>query len=170
METPTDQLRVFEIEIVTQVLTITAKDQEEAEAKYDAHFDGDACPCGKDECDCVDDSEEVYHITTEITPEVVHTLASLLEKRNEQVLATTEEDRNKIDGENPIVFAESAPNRFVLMSMFFEDVPGGHNDGVLIQEDTDLGDTIVKYFNDTESIEITEGAVYDWALAFYEKD
>ena len=56
------------MEVVTQVLTITADNMEQAEEKYAAHFDysGD-CPCGEGGCDCVEDSEDCYHITTELT-------------------------------------------------------------------------------------------------------
>jgi hypothetical protein len=58
----------FQMEVVTQVLTITADDMEQAEEKYAAHFDysGD-CPCGDSDCSCVEDSEDCYHITTDIT-------------------------------------------------------------------------------------------------------
>jgi hypothetical protein len=57
----------FTMEVVTQVLTITADDINQAEEKYAAHFDysGD-CPCGDSDCDCVEDSEDCYHITTEL--------------------------------------------------------------------------------------------------------
>lgn len=59
-------MRLYEMAIVTQVLTIEAASEEEAEAKYDAYFGGDACPCGADDCDCVKDSEDTYHITTDL--------------------------------------------------------------------------------------------------------
>jgi hypothetical protein len=94
-------------------------------------------------------------------------ILEVLQTRNEQVIATTEEDREDLNEDNPIVFAESAPNRFRVMSMFFEDVVGGNNDGVNITEDTDLGEITVKYFTDKDEIELTEGAVYDWAIDFY---
>lgn len=94
-------------------------------------------------------------------------ILEVLKTRNEQVIATTEEDREDLNEDNPIVFAESAPNRFRVMSMFFEDVVGGNNDGVNITEDTDLGEITVKYFTDKDEIELTEGAVYDWAIDFY---
>ena len=55
----------FTMEVVTQVLTITADDQDQAEEKYAAHFGDGDCPCGDSDCDCVEDSEDVYHITTE---------------------------------------------------------------------------------------------------------
>jgi hypothetical protein len=54
------------MEVVTQVLTITADNEEQAELKYESHFDYSVpCPCGDGGCDCVVDSEEVYHLTTE---------------------------------------------------------------------------------------------------------
>jgi hypothetical protein len=57
---------IYTMEVVCQVLTITADNEEQAEAKYDAYFDMDEdCPCGVEDCDCVEDSEDCYHITTE---------------------------------------------------------------------------------------------------------
>ena len=103
-------------------------------------------------------------------------LRKVLEKRNEQVLALTEEVREELEeaedmGEsNPVLFAEQAPNRFSVMSLFFEDVVGGDNDGVNITEDTDIGEITIKYFTDEDEIELTEGAVYDWALNFYKNN
>jgi hypothetical protein len=62
-------MKTYLMEVVTQTLTIQANSEGEAELKYDAYFNGwgDAdCPCGKGtECDCVDESEECYHNTTE---------------------------------------------------------------------------------------------------------
>lgn len=54
------------MEIVTQVLTITADTEEQAEEKYAAHFGDGDCPCGNDDCDCVEDSEDCYHNTEKI--------------------------------------------------------------------------------------------------------
>jgi hypothetical protein len=53
----------YTMEVVTQVLTIDALTQEEAEAKYDAYFSAELCPCGAEDCSCVEDSDDVYHIT-----------------------------------------------------------------------------------------------------------
>ena len=100
-------------------------------------------------------------------------IIEVLQTRNEQVIALTDEVREELEGaedmgvSNPILFAEQGPNRFRVMSMFFEDVAGGHNDGVKITEDTDLGEITVKYFTDFAEIELTEGAVYDWAIDFF---
>lgn len=51
------------MEVVTQVLTIDALTQDEAEDKYNAYFNEEPCPCGNDDCDCVEDSEDCYHNT-----------------------------------------------------------------------------------------------------------
>jgi hypothetical protein len=59
-------MKVYEMAVVTQVLTIEAENEDQAEAKYDAYFSEEECPCGATDCDCVEDSEETYHITTEI--------------------------------------------------------------------------------------------------------
>jgi len=97
----------------------------------------------------------------------------VLQTRNEQVIALTDEVRAELEeaedmgASNPIIFAEQGPNRFRTISLFFEDVAGGDNDGVNITEDTDLGEITVKYFTDRDEIELTEGAVYDWAIDFY---
>jgi hypothetical protein len=96
-----------------------------------------------------------------------------LNERNAQVIALTEQLREELeenDAENPILFAEQAPNRFSLMSLFFEDKVGGNNDGVRIQEDLDTNDITVHYFTDADEIELTEGAVYDWAIEFYKNN
>lgn len=100
-------------------------------------------------------------------------ILEVLQTRNEQVIALTDEVREELEGaddmgvSNPILFAEQGPNRFRIMSMFFEDVAGGHNDGVKIQEDLDLGEITITYFTDEDETQLTEGAVYDWALNFY---
>jgi hypothetical protein len=98
------------------------------------------------------------------------TISEVLAKRNAQVLAVTDEDRDEMDENNPIVFAESGPNRFSLMSMFFEDKVGGDNDGVQIQEDLDCGEITVKYFTEEGEVELTEGAVYEWAINHYREN
>ena len=58
------KLKVFVMSVVTETLTIWANDEMEAEDKYDAHFNGDACPCGNKDCECVLVGDECYHITT----------------------------------------------------------------------------------------------------------
>lgn len=88
-----------------------------------------------------------------------------LEDRNAQVLATTEEDRENLNEDNPIIYAESAPNRYQTVTLFFPE-----EDGVRIEEDLDLHLFRVYYFNDESETELTEGAVYDWALDYYDKN
>ena len=86
----------------------------------------------------------------------------MLAERAAAILAYTDEDRDAMDESNPITYAESAPNRFHLMSLFFSEI-----DGVQIQEDCDLNEITIKYFKDDEAVELTEGPVYDWALNMY---
>jgi hypothetical protein len=85
--------------------------------------------------------------------------------REEQLLALTQEERDTGDDSNPILFAESGPNRFHIMTLFFPE-----GDGVRIQTDLDLDEVTVEYFNDSQTIELTEGPIYDWAIEIYELD
>ena len=62
-------MKLYEMAVVTQVVMVRANSEEEAEAKYDAYFSEEECPCGAPECECVHDSEDTYHITTEIGEE-----------------------------------------------------------------------------------------------------
>ena len=62
-------MKLYEMAIVTQVLTVRANSEDEAEAKYDAYFNEEECPCGAPECECVNDSEDTYHITSELGEE-----------------------------------------------------------------------------------------------------
>jgi hypothetical protein len=59
-------MKLYEMAVVTQVLTIRANSEDEAEEKYNAYFNDEECPCGQSECDCVEDNGDTYHITTEI--------------------------------------------------------------------------------------------------------
>ena len=95
-----------------------------------------------------------------------------LELRARQILATTDEMRDEADENNPIIFAESGPNRFSVMSLFFEDKVGGVNDGVTIQEDLELNEITIKYFTEAyaDTIELTSGPVYEWALNYYKEN
>jgi hypothetical protein len=90
---------------------------------------------------------------------------SNLKLREEQVMAVIEAERDSGSEDNPILFAESGPNRFHIMTLFFPE-----GDGVTIQTDLDLDEVTVKYFNDTESIELESGPLYDWAIDLYESD
>lgn len=91
-----------------------------------------------------------------------------MKEREEQILALTNKVREELDDlgeDNPILSAESAPNRFNLLSLFFTD-----SDGVQVQEDLDLNEIKVNYFTDEGEVELTEGAVYDWAVEFYKQN
>ena len=97
-------------------------------------------------------------------------LIELIAIRAAQVLATSDADRDAGDETNPIIFAESGPNRFNVMSLFFEDKPGGINDGVTIEEHLGSNDITVKYFTDDNTTEITSGPVYEWAINHYREN
>lgn len=59
-------MKTYVANIVTSQLIIQAENEEEAEAKYDAHFAwGEKCPCGEENCDCCTEQEEVFHIMEE---------------------------------------------------------------------------------------------------------
>jgi hypothetical protein len=95
-------------------------------------------------------------------------VGALLSLRIAQILALTDEKREyyseaeDMGDSNTIIHAESAPNRFATMSLFFTD-----SDGVQIQEDLDLHDITVKYFTDDNEMLVTEGPFYDWAVNYY---
>jgi hypothetical protein len=88
-----------------------------------------------------------------------------LKLREEQLLALTEEERETGDDSNPILYAESGPNRFHSITLFFPE-----GDGVKVETDLDLDERTVQYFNDSQTIELTEGPIYDWAVEIYEMD
>ena len=73
--------------------------------------------------------------------------------------------RDAGDESNPIIFAESGPNRFNLMSLFFND-----SEGVRIEEDLELGDITVQLFSDTDKQELKEGALFEWAITYYKEN
>jgi hypothetical protein len=95
-------------------------------------------------------------------------IEELAQERATQILALTDDKRAELEEEedmgdsNPIIHAEQGPNRFSLMSLFFTD-----SDGVQIQEDTDTGEITIKYFTDSNEIELDTGALYEWALDYY---
>ena len=75
-------------------------------------------------------------------------LSDTLDQRTSQLLAITTDQRDQMDESNPIIFAETGPNRFAVMSLFFSET-----DGVRIEEHLGLNDISVTYFNDTEEME-----------------
>lgn len=91
----------------------------------------------------------------------------LLATRTAQLLAITDEQRDEyLDGEsddNPILHAETGPNRFASMSLFFTD-----SDGVRIEEDINCNEIEVYYFTDETEQQLTDGPIYDWALNYYQ--
>lgn len=90
-----------------------------------------------------------------------------LSEREAQALAIAGKDRDEVGEDNPIYFAESAPNRFRTLSFFFPE-----EDGVEIVEDLDNEeeDPKVYYFYEGGREELTDGALYDWALDQFNND
>jgi hypothetical protein len=126
-----------------------------------------------EECKCsiyLDDNTGDYGGCESGCPCCNQNLNELIAIRAAQVLAITDEDRAAGDETNPIIFAESGPNRFNVMTLFFEDKPGGINDGVTIEEHLGSNDITVKYFTDDNTTEITSGPVYEWAINQYKEN
>jgi hypothetical protein len=132
-----------------------------------------------EDCKCstyYDEEKDSYHCENECVCCNGSNILEVLQARNVEALALTEAVREALEeaedmGEsNPFIFAESAPNRFRMMSLFLEDVSGGNNDGVKITEDVESGEIEIEYFTDIDQVPLTEGAVYDWALNFYKNN
>lgn len=91
---------------------------------------------------------------------------SKLKLREEQVLQVTREDRESGTDDNPIVYAESGPCRYQSVTYWFPD-----GDGVIVEVNMDDEDDFsVKYMDGDESIELTDGPLYEWAVEQYEND
>ena len=91
---------------------------------------------------------------------------SNLKLREEQVIAITEEERETGDDSNPILYAESAPCRYQSVTYWFPE-----EDGVIIEQSMDDEEDItVKYMNGDKTIELTEGALYEWAIEQFENN
>ena len=86
-------------------------------------------------------------------------------KELEQALDEVTQEMREADGEptNPILVAESAPNRFSTMSLFFDDIRG-----VRIERDNDLDSLAVYLFDDSGEIELDEESLLaDWSREFF---
>ena len=60
-------MKTYEANVIIQTLTIKANSEAEAEAKYNAFQSWtDECPCGVEECDCVQVVDDVTHTMEEI--------------------------------------------------------------------------------------------------------
>ena len=89
-----------------------------------------------------------------------------LELRTEQVRSVTEDARDAGDESNPIIHAETGPNRFYVMSMFFPE-----EDGVRIEEHIGLEEIEVVYFDkDGKETQLEEGDLYEWAVNYYKEN
>lgn len=91
---------------------------------------------------------------------------SSLKVREEQVIAVTEQERDEGNEDNPILYAESGPCRYQSVTYWFPE-----DDGVIIEQNLDdVEDITVKYINGNETIELTDGPLYDWVINLYEND
>ena len=58
----------FLASVVCESLTIQADSVDEAEAKYDAFFNNEPCPCNQQDCKCVKhDDSDVRHYMEDIS-------------------------------------------------------------------------------------------------------
>ena len=92
-------------------------------------------------------------------------LDETLQELEIHLAAVNDDMRDSGDESNPIIFAESGPNRFNVMSLFFND-----SHGVKIQEDLELNDITVQLFDDYTNIELKEGALFEWAITYYKEN
>ena len=89
-----------------------------------------------------------------------------LSDREAQALEVAGKDRDGLDEEHPIVFAESGPCRYQSITYWFPE-----EDGVIVQQSLDDEEDItVKYLTGEEEITLTEGALYEWALEQFNND
>ena len=89
----------------------------------------------------------------------------LLATRTAQLLAITDADRESGNSENPILLAESQPNRYQFVIVFFTDFDGVKITEDLNDEDAELS---VQFFNTETEQDLIEGALYDWAINYYQ--
>lgn len=124
-----------------------------------------------DVCKCstyYDDVKDSFSCENECLCCNGESLADTLALRVAQILELTEEKRAELEeaedmgDSNPIIHGEQGPNRFYSLTFFFTD-----NDGVKIEEDLDLNEITVQFFNDYESKTIADGPLYDWAMNHY---
>lgn len=91
---------------------------------------------------------------------------NLLKQREAEVLAITEEERENGEESNPILYAEAGPCRYRSTTYWFPD-----GDGVIVEENMDDEEDItVKYMHGEDTVELTDGPLYDWAVGLYESD
>ena len=67
---------------------------------------------------------------------------------------------------NPLEEAEGFPNRFSVLSFFFDE-----GDGVEITQDLDNEEEVeVYYFSDSGRVLLNEGSLYEWAMGLYDEE
>lgn len=84
---------------------------------------------------------------------------SRLSEREAQAKAIAGKDRDGLDEEHPIIYAESAPCRYQSITYWFPD-----GDGVRVEQSLDDEEDIKVYYLGEEEIALTDGALYEWAM------
>jgi hypothetical protein len=90
---------------------------------------------------------------------------SRLSEREAQAKAIEGKDRDQVEEENPIIFAETAPCHYQSATFWFPE-----GDSVEVVENLDWEEEIEVFYQekDKERVQLHEGALYDWALEQYQ--
>lgn len=89
---------------------------------------------------------------------------SRLTEREAQALAIAGKDREEVEEENPIRYAETAPCHYQSTTYWF---PEGDSVEVVENLDWEEEEVAVYYEDGSERVELKEGALYDWAVEQY---
>jgi hypothetical protein len=92
-----------------------------------------------------------------------------LKQREKELLSITEEQRDEMDEDNPILFAETAPCRFKSISLWFTD-----DDGVEIIESIDADGqseeiSVVYFYGKEREAVRPDSPIYEWAVNYYDE-
>lgn len=89
---------------------------------------------------------------------------SRLSEREAQAKAIAGKDRDEVEEENPIYYAETAPCHYQSTTYWFPD-----EDCVEVVENLDCEEEELEvYYSDgSERIQLKEGALYEWAIEQY---
>lgn len=87
--------------------------------------------------------------------------------REAQILALTEKDREEADSDNPIIYAETAPCHYQSETFWFPE-----GDSVEVVQNLDWEEDLEVYYQEQggERVQITEGALYEWAIERWESN
>ena len=87
-----------------------------------------------------------------------------LKEREAQALAIAGKDREEVEEDNPIRYAETAPCNYQSRTYWFPE-----GDSVEVVENLDWTEEVAVYYEDNgKRIELKEGALYEWAIEQYD--